>query len=461
VIRSRRAALLALAFLVAACSAQVVAPRPTATPESSATAPATARPTNAASDVVYLRASSSGKQAILAIDVRTGQTLRSLNDGAVSSDGRTVYWTEPALGGTKTTVHAADLVTGAELRTFTVDGDLRPAGDPQMFSPLAGDGRLSSDGRRLALMNTPFKIDGDWVTKLAVMDTATGALVSSVELRDQNTYSFVTFAPDAKSLFLEQYGGATRTRAFDMTTGKLVDATDLGLTFAGFRTAGLLSPDKRWLYRLDSGSPTTNCTSTDGPSCVPNATSPYIVALDLAARHATQLTLPAAQGSSNFEKYMLWSLAITPDGSTLYAVNPAIGVIDEVDTQRMSLRRTAPITVARAAPDALAAIAQFFLPVAEAKRYVTTGAVISPDGRALYAAGPDGLAVIDTASLTSRTVWQQRHQFDALRLSSDGRRLYAMDNMAGRLLVIDTGTGASLGDVALQWSTAILRIDSP
>jgi len=102
-----------------------------------------------------------------------------------------------------------------------------------------------------------------------------------------------------------------------------------------------------------------------------------------------------------------------------------------------------------------------FFPVAEAKRYVTSGAVFSPDGRALYAAGHDGLAVIDTASLTSRTVWQQRHQFDTLRLSSDGRRLYAMDNMAGRLLVIDTGTGASLGDVALHWSTAILRIDSP
>jgi len=86
--------------------------------------------------------------------------------------------------------------------------------------------------------------------------------------------------------------------------------------------------------------------------------------------------------------------------------------------------------------------------------------VISPDGRALYAAGHDGLAVIDTASLTSRTVWQQRHQFDTLRLSSDGRRLYAMDNMAGRLMVIDTRTGASLGDVSLQSSTAILRIDS-
>jgi DNA-binding beta-propeller fold protein YncE len=331
-----------------------------------------------------------------------------------------------------------------------------------MFSPIAGDGRLSSDGRRLALMNTPFKIDGDWVTKLAVIDTATGALVSAVELRDQNSYSFVTFAPDAKSLYLEQYGGGeTRTRVFDMTAGKIVDATGDGLTITGFRTTGVLSPDKRWLFRLDSGRQTTNCTSTDGPSCLPNGTPPSIIALDLVTRRATQVLLPAAQRSADFEKYMLWSLAVTLDGSTLYAVNSAIGVIDEVDAHRLSLRRTAPITVARAAPDALAAVARLFFPVAEAKRYLTGGAILSSDGRTLYVAGHDGLAVIDATSLSSRVIWQPRHQFDTLRLSSDGRRLYAIDNTAGRLVVIDTQTGASLGEVAVQWSTAILRIDSP
>jgi DNA-binding beta-propeller fold protein YncE len=294
------------------------------------------------------------------------------------------------------------------------------------------------------------------------MDTTTGAVVSSVELRDQNTYSFVTFAPDAKSLFLEQYGeGVSRTRVFDMAAGKVVDATGDGLTITGFRTAGVLSPDRRWLYRLDAGRLTSNCTSTDGPSCVPNGTPPSIIALDLAMRRSTELMLPAAQKSGDFEKYMLWSLAITTDGSTLYAVNPALGVIDEIDARGMSLRRTAPITVARAEPDALTAIARFFFPVAEAKRYITSGAVLSADGRTLFTAGFAGLEVIDTTSLTARAVWQPKHQFDTLRLSSDGRRLYVMDNMAGRLIAVDTQTGTSLGDIALQWATAILRIDSP
>lgn len=103
---------------------------------------------------------------------------------------------------------------------------------------------------------------------------------------------------------------------------------------------------------------------------------------------------------------------------------------------------------------------RFFFPVADAKRYLSGGATLSPDGQTLYAAARDGLSVIDTASLTSRAVWQQAHQFETLRLSSDGRRLYAMDNMAGKLVMIDATTGASLGEVRLQYVPAILRIDS-
>jgi DNA-binding beta-propeller fold protein YncE len=185
-----------------------------------------------------------------------------------------------------------------------------------------------------------------------------------------------------------------------------------------------------------------------------------VVALDLVDRGVARIPLPLAQLSSDFEKYMLWSLAITPDGATLYATNPALGVIDEIDARKLSLRRTGQITVARTSPDALAALWQMLLPGADAKRYLVGGAALSPDGATLYAAAHDGLAVIDTATLASRAVWQPwTHQFDTLRLTADGRRLYAMDNMAGRLMIIDTSSGASLGEVKLQYVPAILRID--
>ncbi|HEY8657011.1 MAG TPA: hypothetical protein VIN34_09795 [Candidatus Limnocylindria bacterium] len=458
--RPRRFGALVLAFLVAGCSAQVAAPRPSATPVATPGMSETPRPTNASTDVIYLRLNGGPSATILAIDARTGQTLRTMRDGAVTADGAAVYWQE-SVGGTTTAIHLTDLASGRELRSFTVEGDLRPAGDPASFSPLAGDGRLTGDGHHLALMNTPYKLDGDWVTKLVVVNTETGAIESSAEFRGQRTYGFVTFAPDGRSLFLEQYGdGATRTRAFDIASGTLVDPSGEGLVTTGFRTAAVLSADRRWLFRLDAGSPTTNCTSTDGPACTPNSRPPYLVALDLATRRATQLTLPAAQASGEFEQYMLWSLAIAPDGSTLYAANPALGVIDEIDARTMSLRRTAAISVARRGGDLLTTVGQLFFGIADAKRYLIGGATLSPDGRTLYAAARDGLAVIDTASLGARTVWQKAHQFDTLRLSSDGRRLYAMDNSAGRLVMIDASTGASFGEVKLQYVPAILRIES-
>ena len=47
-----------------------------------------------------------------------------------------------------------------------------------------------------------------------------------------------------------------------------------------------------------------------------------------------------------------------------------------------------------------------------------------------------------------------------LRLSADGRRLYAMDNMAGKLVILDLATGGSLGEIKLGYVSAILRVEA-
>lgn len=314
------------------------------------------------------------------VDARTGQTVRSMRDGAISPGG-ILYWAETSSGGTKTKVHVTDLVSGKDLRSFTVEGDLRPAGRTGTFSAFAGDGWVTLDGLRLALMSSPYKINGEWLTKLAVVNTRTGAMESSAEFRGQNTYGVGTFAPDGRSLFLEQYGeGGVNTRVYDLATGKLSEPTGHGLKATGFRTAAVLSPDKRWLFRLDAGSPTTNCTSTDGPACKPNAIAPHVVALDLSA---------------------------------------------------------------------------------DAKRYLIGGAVLSPDGGTLYAAGHLGISAIDTAPLGTNAIWQQAQMFDVLSLSADGRRLYAVSNMSRTLVMIDTTTGEKLGEVTdLGYVSAIVRVDS-
>lgn len=458
VVRPRRVAVLALAFLLASCSAQVAAPRPTDTPFPTASPTATARPTNAASDVVYLRSvGPAGVANIVAIDARTGATLRTLPDGSPSVDRSTLYATEQTNGATQTVVRRVDIATERELGSFTLDGPYHAIWTD------GGQTALSRDGRHLALAIYPYKLDGDWVTGFKVVDAGSGATEASLDLKGQSTYGFIAMSPDGRSLYLNQLGeGVTGMRVFDVPSSALLPATAIAgaLKQGAFRTPGVFSPDGRWMFSLDAGSETTNCTSTDGPKCTPNGTPPYLLGLDLVSRRAVTVPVPIEQRSSDFEKYLLWSVAVASDGATAYAINPALGVVDEFDARQMTLRRTAGITVSRADQDVLATIGSALFPVAEAKRYITGGALLSPDGR-IYAVAYKGIAVVDAATLSSRAVWQTDGEFDALALTTDGERLYAVSNASGKIAIIGTRDGSKLGELKIPaYGQTIVRIDS-
>ena len=458
---NRRVLVLALAFLLAACSEQAAAPRPSLAPDVHPSPTATPRPFNAANDVIYLRSVGSyGAASLLAIDARTGETVRTLADGSLTSDRATLYSPEQINGATQTLVHVVDVATSRELRSFTLDGAYRAIWTD------SGLTALSRDGSHLALANSPVKIDGDWLTKFALVEASTGTTEAVLEVKGQSTYGFVAFSPDGRSLYLNQFGeGATKLRVFDVPSATLLPAVAIGgagLTQNGFRTPGIVSPDGRWLFSLDAGAETTNCTSTDGPRCTPNGTPPYVLGLDLVSRRAVTVALPIEQRSADFEKYLLWSVTVAPDGATVYAINPALGVIDAIDARQMTIRRTSSITVSRADHGAFAAIGSFFFPIAEAKRYITGGALLSPNGDRIYAAGYKGIAVVNTADLSSRAVWQTDGEFDALALTSDGERLYAVSNANGKIAIVETRDGAKLGEIKIPaFGQTIVRIDSP
>lgn len=457
--RPKRVLVLAFAFLLAACSAQVAAPRPSESPVSSTSATTTTpRPTNAANDVVYLRSVGSGGVAnILAIDARTGATLRTFPDGSPSFDRSTLFATEEQKGATQTVVRRMDFASARELGSFTLDGTYHAIWTD------SGQTALSRDGRHLALSIYPYKLDGDWVTGFKVIDAASGATEATLDLKGQSTYGFAAMSPDGRSLFLYQFGEpASGMRVFDVPTSTLLPAAAIAGAPAqgGFRTPGVFSPDGRWMFSLDAGSQTTNCTSTDGPKCIPNGTAPYLLGLDLVSRRAVTVPVVVEQRSADFEKYMLWSVAVALDGATVYAINPALGVVDEFDAHQMTLRRTARITVSRADQGVLATIGRALFPVAEAKRYITGGALLSPDGR-IYAAAYKGIAVVDATTLSSSAVWQTDGEFDALALSADGERLYAVSNASGKIAIIRTRDGSSLGELKIPaFGQTIVRIDT-
>lgn len=448
-IRPRRVIASALAFLLAACIAQVAAPRPSDTPVASNEPTASPRPTNLTSDVLHIRSlTNSAASEIVVIDARTGEKMRAFTDAVMSIDRSTVFWTERTNGAAQTKVHVSEAATGRDLRSFAIEGNLLPA------TLEAGRGVITTDGKHLVLTNSPYQLADGWVTKIVLVDTSTGAVKMAAELRSASTYAFVAIAPDAASIFLNQYGeGAASLRVFDVATAALLPPGALGTapnrSQNGFRSSGVTSKDGRWLFALDGGD-LLAYGATD---------TPFILAVDLVAKRTQRIALPIEQKSWDFEKYLLWSLVVTANGNIAYAVNPALGVIDEIDMQRMSLRRTAQITVSRAGDDALAALGRLLFPIAHAKRYVTAGALLSPDERTMYAAGFKGVAAIDRESLTSR-VWAGEREFDNLAISPDGARLYAADNQASKIAILDTRDGSSLGTLATpSYAQAILRVD--
>jgi DNA-binding beta-propeller fold protein YncE len=457
--RPKRVVVLAVAFLLAGCTAQVAAPRPSETPFATASPTAAPRPTNAANDVLYLRSVGPGGVAnILAIDSRTGATTRTLPDGSPSFDRLTLFATEEAKGATQTGVRRLEIASGSELGSFTLDGTYHAVWTD------GGQTALSRDGHYLALSIYPYQENGNWVTGFRVVDTGSGAILATLDLKGQSTYGFVAMSPDGRSLYLNQFGeGATGLRVFDVPSSTLLPVTAIAgaVQQSGFRAAPVFSPDGRWMFSLDAGNPMSNCTSWDGPRCTPRADEqPYVLALDLASRRMQTVALPMDQKSTDFEKYLLWSMAVAPDAATVYAINPALGVIDEVDTAQMKIRRTSSITVSHADQGLLAAVGRFFFPVASAKRYITGGALLSPSGDRIYAAGYKGIVVVNTADLSSRAVWQGDGEFDALALTADGERLYAVSNASGRIAIVATRDGTKLGELKIPaFGQTIVRID--
>src|SRR5206468_2023108 len=161
-----------------------------------------------------------GVANILAIDARTGATLRTLPDGSPTSDRSTLLATEEAKGATQTVVRRLEIGSGRELGSFTLDGTYHAIWTD------GGQTALSRDGLHLALSIYPYQQSGEWVTGLRVVDVGSEAIEATLDLKAQSTYSFVAMSPDGRSLYLNQFGeGATGLRVFDVPSSTLLPAT--------------------------------------------------------------------------------------------------------------------------------------------------------------------------------------------------------------------------------------------
>ncbi|MDQ6604330.1 MAG: hypothetical protein M3Z19_16520 [Chloroflexota bacterium] len=226
-------------------------------------------------------------------------------------------------------------------------------------------------------------------------------------------------------------------RLYDLTTGILqpgvvVDKTAIAQTMSGTRQSSVVSADGQWVYSL----------------YLNQAKGPFIHMLNLDGRYAVCVFLPRT-GKEDFEKQLLWSLAQTKDGRSLYAVNGALGIVAEVDPAQLSVRRSVTIPTTTASRPALVArVGAWLLPHANAKRILSGGATLTPDGRTLFIIAEQGLLAVNTADLTLRGRSLADWPLDSITSSPDGARLYAVSAEKGKLLLLDAATGKMIKEIA-------------
>jgi hypothetical protein len=296
----------------------------------------------------------------------------SLPAGLASADGNGFF--SASQRGGRTRVEVFDPSDGSLRRSFGVSGSWKLAG-------------VAPTGRWLALAARR----GD-ETRVRVVDARTG--VARPPLVLAGDFEVETISADGASLFLVEHlaDGAYRIRLYDLARARLVDgilkAKGSDEVMAGFAWNGVASPNGNWLLTLYLS------TARDVA---------FVHALNLAARTPFCIDLPSA--TSDFEELKAYALALAPDGKTLYAVNPALGVVATVSLP--SLR-----VVDVAGFDAFAGAGP------------QTQTALSPDGRNLYFSNGKVVWAYDTAGRAVERVYASETPLEGLGVDRGGKALY-------------------------------------
>ena len=412
----RAIALAAGAMLLASCAAQVSAP-----------------PQAASSDEVVLQTSS----AVQVWDAK-GAMVRSLGRAVASPDGSVYYalegstlrWTEAKTG------RAITQLSLPSAYAFANEAGPAPAG----FSP---------NGRWLVLVGV-----AGGKSSFAIVDTSLVKLAALAEVPGPFTYDAIS--DDGTSLYLIEritpeaarelpgvnaaYG--YRVRVYDVPAAKMSETLVVDVKLAAQTDA---SNAETRIDGIMSGIYQSSVPSRDGRwnfSFYYNPSrGPFIHVLHLDSRSAfCILDLPLVSGG--FEKRLGWSLALTPSGKTLYAVNGPLGLVSVIDATTLKVGRT--VTVSG-------------LPVPGTTIRSASSSTLSRDARKLYFTADRGVALVDTSDFSLRGLFLGDRTVTGVSLSQDGHRLYAL-SADGTVWMLDATTGREFGQISTHGAVALLRV---
>ncbi|MEH1167725.1 hypothetical protein V6V47_20305 [Micromonospora sp. CPCC 205539] len=362
------------------------------------------------------------------LGVLRGADRQTVAHSIATADGMAIYATAPQ--GADTAFWRIDTTTGHTSTRVVLPGRWVPQA-------------VSAAGTTVALTPTAANVTtgrpaGRDVTPVLIADLR--GVRHRLELRG----NFVpeTFTDDLAGLFVLEWLPPTapdryRVRVVDLGTrvpGPLSTRTKTPVPpgaeeeMRGDGRQAVLRPDRTTLYTLYTHQPDHQHTR-DLISGRPGNVHAFVHTLHLTERWAYCVDLPHPFGEAPASGH---AMAITPGGDRLLVTDVTSGTVAEINTEDLTVRRTA----------ALAGGAG-------------NGHAAADDGRLFVGAG----RIVRTAHLADlgrATEWPVREPVAGLVLSPGGERLYV--GQVGAVSWHDTATGAELGRVAVPGLVALHRL---
>jgi DNA-binding beta-propeller fold protein YncE len=353
--------------------------------------------------------------------------VRELPRGVPAPDWSAYYAVEP---GDTTTVQVIDPATGSERRSIKLNGryDL---GSAYRVAPTG----LSRNGLVLALEAPP----SAGRSAFAVIDMRTGA-TKTLSVAGDMTVDVVS--DDATSVYLVEHLRDNRynVRLYDLALGKLAETPIVDL-----KQVELSTPDnvaKGLMAGVYHASVAGTLNAWYFSFYFNPGRNPFVHALNVTARYATCiLDVPSGSGPTAAG---FWTLALSPNGKSLYATNAVQGIAAVYDGD--TLERRAVREMKRTVSSRIGTIDP------------TSAAAISPEGYRLYVVAESGVVVVDTATLGLKAHLVPDRAVRSIALTPDGRRLYALSADGTKVWALDAMTGQPLASLTIPLASSIERV---
>jgi hypothetical protein len=328
---------------------------------------------------------------MLAYDTASRRPVLEFGPGIASADGQ-VYFSASRRG-QRTRLWRSNIATGA------------PAGSRLLRGGWDVEA-VSASGERVALVRRrPHR------TTVQVFDFRRAR--ATHVLRLQGNFEVEAISPDGEYVFLIQHLAQRRylVRQYDLLHERLVArplrAPGVKL-MAGYAWSGVASRDGRWLLTL--------YLSTARKTA-------FVHSLNLERSRPACVNLPSGRGV--FGRLKRYSMTLAPGKRTVYAANPMLGVVAEVDLDRSRVVRVARFHRAVKAPRAQRA---------------ATLSTISRNNRTLYFSAGRDLWAYDAAYGLVRGPYATNGKIIGVGYGAKDRQIYAV-RADGRMLAFNAATG--------------------